>query len=278
MEYILSLFLSLLGVQNNGQLLYPIVGEYDGKTAQGMAIYNNKAYLTNNGGYCRVINLITGEMEREFMLASANDNNLANTICFGKEYEDDHDTPVLYVSEYKNLFRCFVEQISSHDSKLVQTISAQRGGKVVRARDWITDVEGEFIYSIERSQNNQDSIGSFVHVITKYHLPKLSEGDYIVFMDNDILDSFEIVFPNILQGGTIKDGKLYLPTGSQERNRDNVGSERVLFVVDLESGQIIKEIDLTCVTMNEPQDVDFYNDRFLLFSGQDGGIYEVNLK
>ena len=39
-----------------GNLAYPIVGTYKGKSAQGMAIWQNYAYLFNDGGHCRVLN------------------------------------------------------------------------------------------------------------------------------------------------------------------------------------------------------------------------------
>ena len=38
----------------HSQLVYPIVGQYKKKSAQGMAIYKDLAYLFSNGGMCRV--------------------------------------------------------------------------------------------------------------------------------------------------------------------------------------------------------------------------------
>ena len=38
----------------HSQLVYPIVGQYKKKSAQGMAIYNDLAYLFSDGGMCRV--------------------------------------------------------------------------------------------------------------------------------------------------------------------------------------------------------------------------------
>ena len=42
------------------QLRYPVVGTYKGKSAQGMAIWKNNAYIFNDGGHCRVLDLKTG--------------------------------------------------------------------------------------------------------------------------------------------------------------------------------------------------------------------------
>ncbi len=41
---------------------------------------------------------------------------------------------------------------------------------------------------------------------------------------------------------------------------------------------IERTIDLTDVTENEPEDMDFYHGKALLYTGQGGGLYEVNLK
>ena len=62
---LLLVFLILLPICAIAQLEYPIVGRYGGKSAQDMAIYNDRAYLMSDGGHCRVLNLITGKIERE---------------------------------------------------------------------------------------------------------------------------------------------------------------------------------------------------------------------
>ena len=45
----------------HNQLIYPVVGTYQGKSAQGMAIWGEDAYLFNNGGHCRVFDLKSKE-------------------------------------------------------------------------------------------------------------------------------------------------------------------------------------------------------------------------
>lgn len=49
------------------QLRYPVVGVYNGNSAQGMAIWNDEAFLFNDGGQCRVLDLKSGNIHREFM-------------------------------------------------------------------------------------------------------------------------------------------------------------------------------------------------------------------
>ena len=72
MKYILVFVFSYLYIGLGfSQIVYPIVGRYQGKTAQGMAIWEDEAYLFNDEGHCRVLNLKTGKVQREFDLASS---------------------------------------------------------------------------------------------------------------------------------------------------------------------------------------------------------------
>lgn len=40
----------------------------------------------------------------------------------------------------------------------------------------------------------------------------------------------------------------------------------------------MKTIDLTYVTTNEPEDIDFYKNKILLYCNGEGGIYELKFK
>ena len=46
----------------------------------------------------------------------------------------------------------------------------------------------------------------------------------------------------------------------------------------LNKTKIVKEIDLTYVTTNEPEGLDFLGNKLLMFCGQEGGIYELKYK
>ena len=47
---------------------YKVVGTYKGKTAQGMAVYDDYCFLLNNGGYCRIYDLQKEEVIGEYPL------------------------------------------------------------------------------------------------------------------------------------------------------------------------------------------------------------------
>ena len=262
----------------HSQLRYAIVGTYKGKSAQGMAIWQDKAYLFSHGGRCRIFNLKTEVVENEFMLGSADTANHVNCACFGNIVTKDNNIPLLYISECKNKRRCFVESVND-SSILLQTIYAKdEKGEIESALNWIVDRENSFLYSISRSSKDFKTSQTIHNYITKYRLPRLEEGEEIILGVEDRLERYDIPFVNILQGAKIYDGKLYVVTGlSQQRYEFSKNAERAIIVIDLKVKKIIKKISLTYVTTNEPEDIDFYNGKCLLYCGQNGGIYEINL-
>lgn len=256
------------------QLRYPVVGTYQGKAAQGMAIYKDKAYLFNNGGTCRVLDLKNGSLLNQFSLSSSSHDNHVATACFGKEIPNGCDKPALYVAEFEGKSRCFVEGITDSTSFLVQTIEAKENGKNYRIQCWLVDVDSEFIYSVSGKQV-VDSFGHCPVIIRKYKLPKLKEGPYVLLTEDKKVNEFILDFPNCLQGAVIRKGKMYIATGFQQSQAMNPRGGRSLKIIHLEKKKIIKDIDLTYLTTNEPEGFDFYRNTALLYCGQEGGIYEV---
>lgn len=260
------------------QLRYPVVGLYKKCSAQGMAIWNDRAFLMSDGGRCRVYDLKAAKVTNEFLLGSAYKDNHVNNACFGREYIEKGNYPILYITECKNQYRCFVENISENSSLLVQTIQAKEKGKVLPVLIWVTDSKNGFLYAVTRSGKKLDTVGSVANTITKYRLPMLKEGNDILLTEKDILDRFVIPFPNILQGAKIRGHYLYIVTGLQETSNSRLDSKRAIKVIDLKTKTFKRDIDLTYVTMNEPEDVDFFKGEALLYCGQNGGLYEVKLK
>ena len=138
MRHAIFILISLFGIWHDAcsQLLYPVVGNYRGKSAQGMAVWNEKAFLFSHGGRCRVLNLNTGKVMREFFLASADSTNHVNNACFGVEKLEKSGLPLLYISECRARYRCFVECLNDSGSVLVQTIEARnKNDKVAQGHD-----------------------------------------------------------------------------------------------------------------------------------------------
>lgn len=276
------LFFSLLFLFNQvipiySQLVYPIVGQYKKKSAQGMAIYNDLAYLFSDGGMCRVYNLETKKVERRFVLSTRASNHV-NCACFGIELGSYNQIPFLYTTECKNKYRCYVEEILPDTTRLVQTITETNKGKVEPVLIWVVDRERGLVYSVVRTERTLKSKGYALNTIKEFVLPQISKGKDIILTEKDVKNKFIVKFPSVLQGAAIKDGVLYIVTGYQQSFSSRPNSKRAIQVIDLKKKVLLKTIDLTYLTTNEPEGMDFYRGKALLYCGQEGGIYEVNLK
>ena len=277
MRFVIIVFLLVLQTQAMAQLRYPIVGKYKGKSAQGMAIWNDEAFLFNDGGHCRVLDLKSGKILREFNLKSSGNNMHVATACFRTNGVENGSFPLLYVAEFTGKSRCFIEDVISDSSKIIQVIEAKEKGENYRIQCWLVDDKDCFLYSVSGSQK-ADSSGKWPVVIRKYRLPIISEGKELLLTELDKYGEFFLDFPNCLQGGTIRDGRMFLVTGFQQSRHSSPRGKRALKIIDLKNGSIVNDVDLTGVTTNEPEGLDFYGDRLLMYCGQEGGIYELEWK
>lgn len=267
----------VIGYSCFAQMKYPIVGTYKGKSAQGMAIWGDNAYLFNDGGHCRVLNLVSGRVQGEFDLASAGGKTHVNAACFGTE-SCNGNSPLIYISEYNSPSRCFVECVGDTGSSLVQTIQAQDNMKNRFVQAWAIDSKRQYLYAIARKTPQKGMTRNINVEIVKYRLPSLKEGKNVILTNEHILDVFEVPFHNGVQGAKIRGKYLYIVTGLQEASHGEINAERAIQVVNLQQQKLIKSIDLTYVTTNEPEDIDFYKGKCLLYCGQNGGIYQINVK
>ena len=266
-------------INSSAQLRYPIVGTFMKKSAQGMAIFGDSAYLMNSSGLCRVLDLRKGMVVRHFNLASSAKNNHANTICFRCDKGSLQGLPLAYISECTGKGRCFVEQFGGTSSRLVQSIETTKQGRNWRMANWTLDNKKGYLYGMVRNKKEIiDSSGNVNCTIVKYRIPDISEGSEIVFSENDVLEQFNVIFPNVMQGVKIRGKYMYIVSGQPQSLGERRDARREIFVIDLMKKKIVKTIDLTYVTTNEPEDIDFYGKKCLLFCGHEGGIYEVNMK
>jgi hypothetical protein len=259
---------------------YPFPGTYKGKSAQGMAIHGDNVFLLNNGGHCRVYDLKSKKMLVEFDLASADEPSLNHANCanFGVEYPRGNDLfPALYVSQYWEPGLCSVESITPTGPLAVQTLRLKIKGTSNRV-DWFVDKERKNICILTRiSKEAIDDKGSKSYLIARLPLPPLPPAGKksVTFTEKDIIDKFEITFHNLLQGGTARDGLIYLPTGNRAKAPDSKDKDRALIIVDVSERKISRTIDLNDTIWKEPEDVDFYNGTLLLYCGQSGGLYPI---
>lgn len=264
----------------SAQLKFPIQGTFLKKSAQGMAIFGDTAYLMNDGGLCRVLDLKKGNIVRHFNVGSSAKGNHINNACFGKvDSSKSGELPLLYLSECMGKGRCFVEQLTADSSIFVQTIEAFKGGKNYRMTNWVVDNENGHLYGITRNRKALlDSAWNVSCHIVKYRIPTLDEGPKVNLSEEDVIDQFEVIYPNILQGCKIRGNKLFLVTGLQQSLGYRKDSQRAILVIDLRKKELVEQIDLTYLTTNEPEDMDFYKNYALLYCGQEGGLYNIKIK
>ena len=250
---------------------FAVYGEHKGQAAQGMAVYEDRAYLLNNTGYCRVFDLSTNSLIYEFPLASAEKTNHANCASFGKEFVNNNHIPVLYVSECSYPYRCYVENIQEGKAELVQTIQVYKNGKPELVHDWIVDVCGSFLYTFSRL-GVRDTHGNIVHSILKYR-------NKVILSEKDVLEKFDISFLSMGQGGMVQGRYMYLPVGlSHDNDEKRPDSQRAIVVVDLLKRKIKRMIDISNIVYDEPEDIAFYKGKVLLFCGQKGGLMILDIK
>ena len=254
---------------------YSVSGTFQKQTAQGMAVFKDYAFLFNNTGICRIYDLNRQCMVNYFDVASKSVNNHANCVSFGVEYfVGNKDFPALYISECKKPWRCFVEDVSLQGAKLMQIFQFKRDNKEEIVHNWVVDKERNFIYAIARKPSANGS--DYVHSICCFQLPSIHEKN-VIFTERDIKDDFQVLFPNLLQGACIRNGFLYMPTGMHAVSGNNKSGKREIMVIDLKQKLIKQKICLTNITVNEPEDVDFYRRKLLLYCGQTGGLYCIDL-
>lgn len=275
---LLSFLILAVCVSSVAQLRYPVAGAYKRNAAQGMAIWGDNAYLLSNTGYCRVYNLKSETVIGEFPLGSTDEDNHANVASFGVEIPEGGEIPAIYVAECYGKNRCFVENIFSDRSQLVQTIRAFEHGEPIDFFDWVVDRDNGFLYGIRTFPGDIDNAGTKRHEVVKYRLPKLSEGSYVEFTEDDVLDRFTFTFANLTQGAVIRGRYLYMPTGLHQNESYKLNSNRAVYVIDLKKKEIKKSIDISKITVNEPEDMAFYGNKALLYCGQSGGLYQVKVK
>lgn len=274
-----TLLVALSALSASAQLRYAVTGRYNKLSAQGMAICGDRAYLYNKTGYCRVLSLKTSKIVAEFPLGCYGEKNHANSGSFGCEIPSGSEVPAMYVSECGGEYRCFVERVMSGSSDLIQTINVNVtvDGKRLRMIDWVADRDNRNLYGIAHTGDLDDGSASKVYTIYRFRLPELKEGARVTFGEGDILGSFTVAFPNLIQGASIRGKYLYIAAGLHEEETGRPDHGRAIIVADLKKGLLTKIVDLTLVTVNEPEDLDFYGGKALLYCGQSGGLYQLKL-
>ena len=270
--FIISLFLFCTCKSLQNVKCFPIEVNSRKKWGQGMAIYGEYAFLLTNTGLCEIYDMRKDLFAGSLVLASAHAKNHANNACFGVEYpKDNNKFPALYISECVAPYRCYVENISEYESRLIQIIQFRIGNKPQAVHDWIVDRETNHIYAVTQLYPFNKEQNGFGTQIVKFNLPSI-DAQEVILSDVDIEDSFEVFFPHILQGGVIHNHTLYLPSGTSADSQVQYGKDKAIVIIDLKAKEIKKIIDVQGILNNEPEGAAFWG-KSLMISCAPKGLY-----
>lgn len=254
---------------------------------QSASIHDDYLFFVSGGR--SVISIY--DMKTKTLLCSKNlkggDWNVyhSNQVSFGVDYYTSGDYfPLLYISQFLNEDnRCFTEvfriipsrddssiDISSFDAKLVQTIyypvmsEANSLGNV----NTVIDKENRLMYTYSRNNNKQDS-NHMNCKISCFKIPDVHQKE-VYLKDEDMIDSYMLPCrASYMQGGCIKNGKLYICQGSF--NKGYI----YLNVVDLVHRQIEKQIDLLQHGFTEEPEGCFWYEGSPMISTILGNIWRI---
>lgn len=274
-------------------------------SAQGMAIWQDRAFILYDTGVCGVYDLVNKNTRpiAQFPLGSYNVGtptedyrNHANSCMFGGIHYRKNPIPLLYVNIGSGtgydkdgyFYRCAVENIvrdaNGYSAKTLQVISYTPEGIENTAYEppcwgcpaWLVDTEKQRLYLFAaRYRTKRGCVPEGEHnrfFITAFHLPEISEGEKIQLTSADILDQFGIDADfQFTQGGTIAGQRLYFTFGCPKR-------EYPLMVAgfDLEKKTlttVVRNLD-AALCYEEIECCALYQGK-LLCNTCDGGIYEI---
>ena len=199
----------------------------------------------------------------------------SNVCCFGKEFYEGGLIPLLYVStwDYRSDRACLVYNILRDDengeykSSLVQKITPK--DKVLDSlyigqgsADWIVDNDNGYLYCLSYYLKGASTlIDGNKEMVTKFRLPKVSEGNDVVLTAEDVIDHFELDMFYKSQDKAYYNGNIYVIAGCG----DYVENKRnMLYVLNLEK-KIVTKIDLYNIVYGEPEGLTIF-DGSLIFT------------
>ena len=207
-------------------------------SAQGMGVWDDRAYILYDTGVCAVFDLKTRNSRPAavFPLGSYNAGkpsrdylNHANSCMFSAVHWEGNPIPLLYVTVGTGIgedadgyfYRCAVENIleqedGSFRAETVQTISYRSAGTLAPGFEqpcwgcpcFLVDNDAGFLYLFSaRHRTKRGCVPEGeknAYIITKFPLPDPKTGGKVLLGPEDILDQFAVQSDVLFtQGGTI---------------------------------------------------------------------------
>lgn len=245
-------------------------------SAQGMDIWQDRAYILYDTGYCGVYDLISREAEplAFFPLGSCNEGtpdrnylNHANSCMFSQIHLNNNPIPLLYVTIGNGIgkdedgfyWRCSVENIvrtvdeegkESFRAEVIHTITYRPEPMegVYEQPSWgcpafFVDSDAGWFYIFSAryrtTRGNVPPNQKNTYITTKFALPDIQRTGMIRLGPEDIVDQFTVESDVMFtQGGTLADNKIFYTFGCPER-----GYSIHVMVFDLIKKSLIAQVD-----------------------------------
>lgn len=249
---------------------------------QGLAIWNDIWIQLFNGGMWAMYDMNNpnnGTAIASGSLGSAGTDNHANSLTFGKKYDNSDPFPLLYVTGWIDDIEtggtgscCYVERLVSdgndgYTSSLLQTIDidytdfASKGFKVPYPYlNFLCDVDNGYLYTFSAKYRTNGSQSQYDnenrYYITRFKIPDLSNNSVTLTAD-DVLVQWELPYDvDFTQGGTIFNNQMFCLFG----DGNDTTHKNALRVYDLLEGCEVSKVDLsqTIWKAREPEDVHVY--------------------
>lgn len=258
MRLLLTLLLSLLAIASYAQKDNSALGEAEfycnindmlpegvdvkGST-QGFAIYEGYGFSMHDKGQCVIFDIKSKKFINTFLLEG--NTGHCNNASFGVErYSRESQFPLFYVSECRGERACYVNDISTTGSRLVQKIFYD-GEEITGPCDWAVDREQRRLYLYCTIAN--------LRMLKWFALPSLSDSDSngeVHLGQEDMLGSIPAGAIAIPQGSHIFNHRVYLAQGIPPRTTS-------LHCVDARSAKPLSIIDFTHTGL-EPEGIATY--------------------
>lgn len=213
--------------------------------------------FTDQMSSIRLYNLRTKTLLATVTRSSLDEFHHCNQSFFGTQFYEEGDAfPLVYISVnnngktaggYMEAYRIVpsvaegATEYSSFTITLVQTVTLpiMSEENALGNANFVLDADSGYLFTYSRNNVSTDANYNICR-ITKWNMPKLSQGD-VTFTDDDRLDSWEVDTSAFnMQGGAIKNHMLFIFRGYQSAGYiqlhvfDLVRKDRVAFI-DLRS-------------------------------------------
>ena len=280
------------------------------RAAQGMGIFEDRAYILYDTGACAIYDLVTKDPKPldVFKLGSYREpeyqgdpyHNHANDCMFSKTHFEGNPIPLLYVTigtgigtdEDGYYYRVSVENLvqgadGKHTAEQLQTISYIPDGiEQTQWRqpcwgcpNWMMDPDTNSLYIFSAKYRTKAGCvpegEKNTYIITRFDLPKVERGSFVRLTPKDIVDQFSVESDvPFTQGGTIVNGKLYYTFGAPQSVHNY---HDIVMVFDLQKKCLVAQVNNMDEAMNQ-EEIECaapYKGKLLVNTNGGFGIYVV---